>query len=126
MASSLLGSTWVTIDDKTNKPRAEVLFEEENGVVSGQIMRVYPQPEDTGICSQCPGEFKDKSITGIRFVWGLKQTNDKNWNGGEILDPKTGKIYRVKMLLKGDRLFVRAYLGVSVLGRTQLWERKKV
>lgn len=124
MAASLAGTTWMTIDDKTGKPRAEVRLKEQNGTVSGDIVSVVKQPGDTGICSKCPGQFKDKPIKGLQFLWGLKQKGEHNWEGGQILDPKTGKIYRAKMLLKGNKLFVRGYVGVSVLGRTQIWERK--
>lgn len=124
MAASLAGTTWTTIDDKTGKPRAEVHLNEVNGVVSGDIVSVIKQPGDTGICSKCPGQFKDKPIKGIQFVWGLKQKGENNWGDGHILDPKSGKIYRAKMLLKGHKLYVRGYIGVSVLGRTQVWERK--
>jgi uncharacterized protein (DUF2147 family) len=124
MAASLAGSTWTTIDDKTGKPRAVVMLNEQDGVVSGQIETIYPQPGDTGICSKCPGQFKDKSIKGLTFLWGLKQSGENNWDGGQILDPKTGKIYRAKLMLKGNKLYVRGYIGVSVLGRTQIWERK--
>ena len=125
MAESLSGSTWTTIDDKTQKPRAEVLIEEHNGKLEGRILNVYSQPGDTGICTDCPGKFKDKPIKGLEFIWGLNQEGKNNWGGGEILDPKTGKIYRAKMLLKGNKLYVRGYVGVSILGRTQIWERKK-
>lgn len=125
IAESLSGTTWLTIDDKTGKPRAEVQIIEQNGVFSGKILSVIRQSGDTGICSKCPGDFKDKPIKGLSFLWGLKQEGKNNWEGGQILDPKTGKIYRAKLLLKGDKLYVRGYLGVSFLGRTQVWERKK-
>lgn len=124
MAASLAGTSWTTIDDKTSKPRAVVMLNERNGVVSGHIETIYPQPGDTGICSKCPGQFKDKPIKGLEFLWGLKQSGENNWDGGQILDPKTGKIYRAKLMLKGNKLYVRGYIGVSVLGRTQIWERK--
>ncbi len=123
MAESLSKTTWISLDDKTGKPRAVIELNEQNGVVSGHIASVYPQPGDTGICSKCPGEFKDKPIKGIGFLWGLKQTGPQNWDGGHILDPKTGKVYRVKMMLNGKKLYVRGYIGFSVLGRTQIWER---
>lgn len=124
-AASLAGTTWMTIDDKTGKPRAEVRLSEQNGEVSGDIVSVIKQPGDTGICSKCPGHFKNKPIQGIQFVWGLKQKGENNWDGGQILDPKTGKIYRAKMLLKGNKLYVRGYIGLSVLGRTQVWEKQR-
>lgn len=84
---------------------------------------MFPQPGDTGICSKCPGGFKGKKIQGIRFVWGLKKTGDNEWTGGHILDPKTGKVYRAKITMKGNKLYVRGYVGISILGRTQVWVR---
>ena len=47
------------------------------------------------------------------------------YDGGDILDPETGYVYRCKFLLSGDgeKLFVRGYLGLSIFGRTQTWIR---
>lgn len=116
--------TWVTIDDKTGKKRSEVqLSLDDKNVLSGQIIEVYAQKGDTGVCQSCPGQFKDKPVKGLKFLWGLKQNQDGSWGGGEILDPKSGKIYHVKMTQKGDKLYVRGYVGVSLLGRTQVWKR---
>ena len=125
MAESLSGSEWITRDDKTGKQRADVQFEEVNGTFSARILHIRKQPGDTGICSKCPGDFKDKPIKGLVFLWDLKQNGENNWDDGHIIDPKTGKIYRAKVLLKANKLYVRGYLGVSMFGRTQIWERKK-
>ncbi len=118
-----VSGTWTTIDDKTGKKRAVVQISESGGSLSGTIVKVFPQPGDTGICSKCPGGFKGKKIQGIRFVWGLKKTGDNEWTGGHILDPKTGKVYRAKITMKGNKLYVRGYVGISILGRTQVWVR---
>lgn len=120
MAASPAG-TWTTIDDKTGEKRAEVSLEITDGVLSGKIIRVYAHPGDLGICSKCPGKFKDKPIEGLRFVWGLKEKSHGVWSGGQILDAKTGKIYNVKMTMKGNKLYVRGYVGLSMMGRTQVW-----
>lgn len=121
-ATSAVG-TWTTIDDKTGEKRAIVRLTESNGVLNGTIMKVFPRPGDTGICSKCPGAFKDKKIQGLRFVWGLKKDGNGVWSGGSILDPKTGKVYRAKITLQGNKLYVRGYVGISLLGRTQTWVR---
>ena len=121
-AQSPAGS-WTTIDDKTGKKRAVVQLSINNGVLSGKITRVFSQPGDTGICSKCPGNFKDKPIKGLRFVWGLKDKGNGVWSGGQILDAKSGKIYKAKMTVKGNQLYVRGYVGISMLGRTQIWTR---
>lgn len=115
--------TWTTIDDKTGAKRAVVNLAVSGNTLSGTIVKVYPQPGDTGVCSKCPGAFKDKKIQGLQFVWGLKDLGNGEWGGGSILDAKTGKIYKAKMSLKGNKLYVRGYVGVSMLGRTQTWVR---
>lgn len=115
--------TWTTIDDKTGKKRAVVSISDSGGTISGRIVNIFPQPGDTGICSNCPGGFKGKPIKGLTFLWGLKSAGDGVWDGGQILDPKTGTIYRAKMTMKGNKLYVRGYVGVSMLGRTQVWVR---
>ncbi|MDF1678400.1 MAG: DUF2147 domain-containing protein [Legionellaceae bacterium] len=114
---------WITVDDKTGKKRSEVQLTVENDQLSGKILRVYAEEGDTGICKLCPGPFKNQPIEGLTFLWGLKENKDGSWSGGEILDPKTGKIYHVKMTQKGNKLYVRGYVGVSLLGRTQIWIR---
>lgn len=113
--------TWTTIDDKTGVKRAIVHLSASGGTLSGTIVKVIPQPGDTGICSKCPGAFKNKPIKGIQFLWGLKDKGNGVWDGGQILDPKTGKVYRAKITQNGNQLNVRAYVGISTLGRTQVW-----
>lgn len=114
---------WTTIDDKTGMKRAVVHLSLSGDTLNGTIVKVYPQPGDKGICENCPGNFKGKPVAGLRFVWGLKDQGNGVWGGGSILDPKTGKVYKAKMTLSGNKLYVRGFIGVSVLGRTQTWER---
>ncbi|CAM3036739.1 DUF2147 domain-containing protein [Legionella worsleiensis] len=114
---------WTTIDDKTGAKRALVNLSISDGVLSGHIVKVYSRAGDTGICSKCPGAFKDKKIQGLGFIWGLKDEGNGVWSGGSILDPQTGKIYKVKATLQGNKMYVRGYVGVSMLGRTQTWVR---
>lgn len=114
---------WVSKDDKTGKKRAIIQLNTSGNTLSGTVIRVYPQPGDTGICAKCPGAFKNKPVQGLQVVWGLKDKGNGEWVGGHILDPKSGRIYRAKMTLKGNKLYVRGYVGFSVLGRTQVWYR---
>ncbi|MBN9230467.1 MAG: signal peptidase [Legionella sp. 40-6] len=126
LSSAYAGSasgTWTTIDDKTGQKRAVVSVSDSGGTLSGVISKVYPQPGDTGVCIKCPGAFKGKKIQGLRFLWGLKSEGPNQWGGGYILDPKSGKIYRAKVTLEGNKLLVRGYVGMSLLGRTQTWVR---
>jgi uncharacterized protein (DUF2147 family) len=121
-ASSPVGQ-WTTIDDKTGAKRAIVTISESGDTLIGIIDKVYPQPGDSGICDNCPGSFKGKKIQGLRFLWGLKNDGKNQWSGGSILDPKSGKVYKVKATLENNKFQVRGYLGVALLGRTQTWIR---
>ncbi len=119
---------WKTIDDKTGKERSLVRIVDNNGVYEGKVEQVFPLPGDdpSHLCKKCEGERKDKPIIGMTFLWGLKKDDDR-YSGGEILDPKNGKIYRARMkLIEGGRkLEVRGYIGLSLFGRSQTWIRQQ-
>jgi uncharacterized protein (DUF2147 family) len=118
---------WITKDEKTGEPRAVLRLEIDKGILSGKVARIYPKQGDTGLCSNCPGAFKDKEILGMKIIWDLKEHSPGSWYDGRILDAKSGTIYRVKMMVKEsnpNKLFVRGYVGISVIGRTQEWERE--
>jgi len=119
--------TWVSIDDKTNKARSIIRVTQRGGVLYGRILRVFKQPGDTGFCRKCSGRFKDKPVKGLQIMWGVRKTGANTWSGGRILDPKNGKIYRVKLSLtnNGKTLKVRGYIGISLFGRTQNWHRRR-
>lgn len=114
---------WVTISDKTHKPKGLVRISERNGKLEAKILKIYNPEEKSGLCKKCPGALKDKPILGLRFLWGMKPDGQNTWSGGEILDPKEGKIYRCKLSLdpSKNQLQVRGYIGISLFGRTQTW-----
>lgn len=115
---------WQTIDDKTNEPKAIVEIKETNGVLSGNIVKTFAKSGDKVTCDACPGDKKDKPYVGMEIIWDLKKDDDE-YTGGSILDPKNGKIYKAKMTLAegGQKLKVRGFIGFSLLGRTQVWNR---
>ena len=63
-------------------------------------------------------------IIGLELVSDFAFDGNAEWKGGRIYDPENGKTYSCKMVLTDDgRLKVRGYIGVSLLGRTQIWTR---
>jgi uncharacterized protein (DUF2147 family) len=117
---------WTTIDDETGKPKSIVEITETNGTLEGKVLQVLASDEGPHpLCKKCDGARKDQPIEGMTIMWGLKQDGD-SWDGGQILDPKKGKIYKVKLSLTdhGQKLDVHGYIGFSLLGRTQTWQRQ--
>ncbi|ENX20317.1 DUF2147 domain-containing protein [Acinetobacter vivianii] len=119
---------WQSIDDKTGAPKGLVeIRKETNGTYTGKVVKLTPRtgytPKET--CVDCPAPYTNKPIVGLDVVTGLKHSEGLNYSNGRILDPNTGKIYSMKAKLSanGKRLHLRGYLGVSALGRNQIWIR---
>ena len=119
---------WRTIDDKTGKEKSLVRIVEANGELRATIEKLYREPheEQNPNCDKCPGDRKNKPVLGMTIMTGLKKAGSE-YDGGEILDPANGKIYRCKMWTAegGKKLNVRGFIGVSLLGRTQIWVREE-
>ncbi|MYM85274.1 DUF2147 domain-containing protein [Duganella sp. FT50W] len=119
---------WKNIDDETGKPKALIRISDNNGVLSGQIEKLFREPneEQNPKCDKCDGARKDQPILGMTILSNLKKDGDE-YAGGEILDPSNGKVYKSKLHLTdgGKKLSVRGYIGVPMLGRTQTWVRQE-
>jgi uncharacterized protein (DUF2147 family) len=117
---------WKTIDDKTGQPKSIVEIFELKGELAGKVSQVLQSDQGPNpICKECDGDRKDKPVVGMTIMWGMKKDGDE-WSGGKILDPKNGKTYGCKMHLtdNGQKLEVRGFVGFSLLGRSQVWERQ--
>lgn len=125
--ASVVG-VWKTIDDETNKAKSHVkIYKAKNGKYYGKIVKLLNRAkgDEDPICNVCPGKDKGKKIVGMLIVKGLKKDGNE-YNGGTIMDPKSGKVYTCKLWNEGEnKLKVRGYLGISALGRTQTWHRVK-
>ncbi len=80
---------------------------------SGQPKKDIKNPDEA---------LQDRHIQGLEILTGFKKDGN-SYVDGKIYDPKTGKTYSCKMTLKGDKLDIRGYVGVSLLGRTETWKR---
>lgn len=115
---------WRTIDDSTNTPKALVKIVERDGLLFGVVEKSLLQKPGHKTCDDCTDDRRGKPILGMDIIRGLRKDGD-SWGGGTILDPESGKVYHCTLTLRdgGQRLGVRGYIGVSLFGRTQVWER---
>ena len=117
---------WQSIDDATGKPRAEIRITEAAGLMTGRIERsLLPTPPGVVLlCTLCPDERKDKPLIGLEIIRQMKPASDsQTWEGGNILDPDKGKIFKAQLQLQnsGTKLQVRGYIGPFF--RNQTWIR---
>ncbi len=117
---------WVTHDDETQEPRAHIKITQDNGRLSGRIIKTLdPDALPDERCTRCTGERKNQALVGLEIIrGGQKNDNEWMWEGGKILDPESGDEYRFKIRLldQGRTLQVRGYLGP--FWRTQVWTRQ--
>jgi uncharacterized protein (DUF2147 family) len=118
---------WRSIDDASGQPKAVIeIAESGNGTLSAKIVRILDTRDGPNpLCDECSGARRNQPIQGMTIAWGLKRQG-KAWAGGRILDPENGKEYSVRMtpIDGGRKLEVRGFLGVALLGRTQVWLRE--
>jgi len=67
---------------------------------------------------------RNRPILGLQVMKGLTFKGDKRWGNGACYDPETGKSYKCKMhLASPDRLELRGYIGISLIGRNYILTR---
>ena len=117
---------WKTVDDETKAEKSLVRISEAGGVLSAKVEKIADASKQDSKCEACTDERKDKPVLGMSIVRNAKLNADQSaWEGGEILDPNNGKVYKLRMSLVdgGKKLDVRGFIGFALLGRTQTWLR---
>jgi uncharacterized protein (DUF2147 family) len=68
---------------------------------------------------------RNQNIVGLQILNGFEFNGSDSWNNGTIYDPKTGKTYSCTITLKDSKTIkVRGYIGISLLGRTEMWSKE--
>jgi len=121
--SQTVTGKWKTFDDETGAAKSIVEIYEKNDKIYGRVLEILEKGKEDKICEKCKGGKKDKPIKGLVIIEGLTKDGD-TWEDGTILDPKNGKEYKCHITLESaNKLKVRGYIGISLLGRTQYWTR---
>ncbi|MGA2142167.1 MAG: DUF2147 domain-containing protein [Brevinematales bacterium] len=99
---------------------------DDSGVLEGEIVHCPGTSEDK-VYSCDNKEFDGKKYVNTVWIRNMKKTSPGCWSGGTIVDvrDKQGNVYGCEMKLSGDGniLETRGFVGMSLFGRTQLWQR---
>jgi len=65
-----------------------------------------------------------RKVEGLEILQGLTRRPDGTWVNGRIYDPASGGTYTCQLALDGDdRVRLRGYVGIPLIGRTTTWTR---
>jgi len=68
---------------------------------------------------------RSRQELGLELLKDFTFGGDNVYEDGTIYDPKSGKTYSCKMTIDGEKLKIRGYIGISLLGRSETWTRVK-
>ena len=88
--------------------------------------RIKPDdPKPQGLDLKNPDAARrNRPLCGLTFMSGFKPTEPNNWEEGSVYDPDSGNAYHATMRLQGDgTLRLRGYIGISLIGRSEVWTR---
>ena len=78
-----------------------------------QVDRENPKPE-----------LRARSLVGLEIMSGCVYSGKNEWNSGHVYDPENGKTYKCHLTLAAtNRLELRGFVGISLIGRTAVWTR---
>ncbi|AUB81044.1 DUF2147 domain-containing protein [Candidatus Thiodictyon syntrophicum] len=113
-----------------------VRIEESGGKLGGRIVWLkepnYPAGDARGRTGQPKVDERnpdsaqrERKLLGLPIVWGFAPPDAKGvCEGGQVYDPRNGKTYSGTITMAGkDRLELRGYIMVSLIGRTSTWAR---
>ena len=67
-------------------------------------------------------QLKAQPLVELVILKGFNMDGN-TYEDGTIYDPNNGKTYDCKMTYKGKTLAIRGFIGLSLFGRTTVWQR---
>ena len=124
--SSLICGKWL---EEKKQSHIEI-YENSNGLYEGKIVWLAEPLNEEGRVKtddKNPNtELRDQPIDGLMIVKELKYLAKNEWGKGNIYDARSGKTYSLNAKLKDvNTLFMRGYVGFSLIGKTTTWTRIK-
>ncbi|MEJ7693259.1 DUF2147 domain-containing protein [Daejeonella sp.] len=69
---------------------------------------------------------RNQPLIGVEALSDFTYKGAGVWEGGTVYDPRSGKKYSCKLSIsESGALEIRAFMGISLIGMTQVWTRVK-
>ena len=65
-------------------------------------------------------------MCGLQIIYGFRRDggDPRKWVEGHVYDPETGDLYHANItVLDANHLRLRGYIGIPLLGKSQVWTR---
>jgi len=110
------GTGFIQITKKENKYFGKIVWLKVANDADGKARTDINNPED---------KLRNRPLKGMENMRDFIFVGNNRWEEGRIYDPKNGNDYSCNMSLTApNTLEVRGFIGISLLGRTDIWTRQ--
>lgn len=116
-ASSLTGD-WTTPNHSVVR-----VFACDGEHLCARVVTVGPKDKPQNDANNPDSSLRSRGICGLTIGTAFTPEGAQQAKNGKIYDPESGKTYSATMQTSGDQLNLRGFIGFSLLGRTETWQR---
>lgn len=110
------GEAHVLISKRSDKYFGKIVWIKNPKGTEGTVKTDLKNPD---------ASLRKQPILGMEILKNFVYDGGK-WTDGTIYDPKSGKTYSCNMTIKNNgSLSMRGYIGISLIGRSEIWKRVK-
>ncbi|HNT52019.1 MAG TPA: DUF2147 domain-containing protein [Candidatus Syntrophosphaera sp.] len=111
--------------EKTSKIQ---IYKTTSGSFAGKIVWLKEPNNEAGkpkVDDKNPDkDLRSRPLLNLVIVKGLTAKGNNKFDNGTIYDPKSGNTYSSKAELTGpNTMKLRGFIGISLVGRTEVWTR---
>jgi uncharacterized protein (DUF2147 family) len=120
---------WLNIDDATKKPDSQIQIFKSGNKYYGKIVWLSEPLENNQPKKDVNNpdkKLRNNPIIGLQLLNSFAY-EDNIWSKGTIYDPQSGSTYKCKMWFEDknkNTLYLRGFIGVSLIGRNTTWKRE--
>jgi uncharacterized protein (DUF2147 family) len=68
-------------------------------------------------------KLRNRSLCSLDAGTGFRQLDATHLADGHLYDPESGHTYSGTIVVEGDEMRLRGFIGIALFGRTEVWHR---